>query len=115
MRPLKTASISDLPLKSCLLPFRYVEIRYRAVNKSVVKYRSPVLGRTMTICFPWFPGCLANSNAAQAAAPEDMPHKIPSEAASSLAVVNACSLVTVMISSMMAVFKTSGTKPAPIP
>jgi len=67
------------------------------------------------IFFLSFSERLAISRAAQAAAPAEIPHRIPSRRANFWAVSMACSLVTVMISSMIPVFRTSGTNPAPIP
>ena len=57
----------------------------------------------------------ATLRAAATAAPEEIPARMPSILARSLAVSNASSLVIVTISSMMLLLRTSGTKPAPIP
>ena len=64
---------------------------------------------------PSFPALLATSNAAHVAAPADMPTSSPSLLASSRAVWNASSSLTLMISSMRLVWRTSGMNPAPMP
>ena len=64
---------------------------------------------------PLFWGRSASWDAAYSAAPEVMPTSTPSLRAISLPVENACSVVTVKISSYTWVFKMEGTNPAPIP
>lgn len=49
-----------------------------ARNIGVDRYRSPVSGRRTTICFPAFSGRFASSAAAQRAAPEEIPTRMPS-------------------------------------
>ena len=44
-------------------------------------YRSPVLGMMVTMVLPADSGRLPTSNAAQMAAPDEMPHSIPSSLA----------------------------------
>jgi len=83
-------------------------------KRSVLKYRSPVLGRMATISLPWFSGRFPSAEQQ----PRQLQRKSHRESfgfCHGLAVSKASSLLTVMISSIMAVFKTAGTKPAPIP
>jgi hypothetical protein len=68
-----------------------------------------------TINLPLFSGLLATSTAAQVAAPEEMPAKMPSSLANLRAVAPAFSLVTWIISSTASGLYTSGTNPAPMP
>ena len=63
-------------------------------NKVVLMYRSAVSGNTTTISFPAFSSRPPTSTAAIAAAPEDIPAKIPSCRASFLAMSNASPFAT---------------------
>ena len=64
---------------------------------------------------PLFSGRFASSIAPCRAAPEEIPTEMPSFFASSLAAAKASSPSALKISSYTFVFRTSGTKPAPIP
>ena len=68
-----------------------------------------------TIVLPWFSGSLATRLAAHSAAPEEIPHKIPSSRAARLAQANASSSEMRSTLSTMSRFKFSGMKPAPMP
>ena len=83
--------------------------------KSVDKYLSPVSGSNTTIFLPLFSGLLANSVAAKAAAPDEIPTNNPSVFAKALEVSKASSFFTVITSSIIFTFKLYGMKPAPIP
>lgn len=67
------------------------------------------------ILFPLFSGLLASSKAAQVAAPDEIPAKIPSFLARLSKVSPASSSLTGIISSIKSVFRILGTNPAPIP
>lgn len=67
-------------------------------NSGVEKYRSAVSGRTVTTVLP-SPSFFASFRAAATLVPEDMPHMIPSLAASSFYTRMASSSVTIQISS----------------
>merc|ERR1719378_1194322 len=68
-----------------------------------------------TIVLPLFSGFAASCFAAHTDAPDEMPHMMPSLAASSRAVEHASSSETWMISSIMLRSALPGTKPAPMP
>ena len=68
----------------------------------------------MTIRFPANSGRAATCIAAQTLAPVEIPAGRPSSCASFLAVSKASSLLTWMVSSMIATFRFPGMKPAPI-
>ena len=55
----------------------FFQLLYSA-KRSVLKYRSPVLGAMATISLPLFSGRRATFNAAHNAAPDEIPHKMPS-------------------------------------
>ena len=78
-------------------------------------YRSEVDGMTKTISFPALSGRLATSSAANAAAPEEIPARIPSSFARRRAYSKDWSFVTWTTSSTRAVSRFFGMKPAPIP
>ncbi len=84
-------------------------------KSQVDRYLSPVSGRMTTICLPLFSGLFATSRAAHIAAPQEIPARMPSSFASLLAIIPASSFDTVMISSIIRLFKISGINPAPIP
>ncbi len=65
--------------------------------------------------FPSFSGLSASRTAAQSAAPDEMPVRIPSFLVSSFDASNAASSSIRITSSYMPVSSTSGIKPAPIP
>ena len=66
----------------------------RAWNSSVLRYRSPVSGRITTMSLPSLSGLPATCKAAKAAAPEEMPTRIPSCRASRRAIPAASSSAT---------------------
>jgi hypothetical protein len=90
-------------------------VRVGKSKSGVERYRSPWLARTATISLPFQSGRFATWNAAHAIAPDEMPTMIPSSRQRRRAVSKASSLLTLMISSSSSVFRTFGTKPAPIP
>jgi hypothetical protein len=79
------------------------------------KYLSPVSGKITTINFPQFSLRTATLQAAKIAAPEEIPHKIPSLLAVRRDVSKASSLLTLIISSIVSIFSISGIKPGPVP
>jgi len=80
-----------------------------------LKYLSPVSGRIATIILSLFSDFLEYSIAVYTAAPDEIPHKIPSSFAQRRAVSIASSFDTVKISSTVFLSKFSGIKLAPIP
>src|SRR3989442_331760 len=90
--------------------------------RGMARYCAPVrpgaqqrLARIATIIFASFSGRAATLSAAQTAAPLLMPAGMPSCRATRRAVTSASSSRTWMISSMILVFRTRGTNPAPMP
>ena len=75
------ASCRRVVLKGGIDVFFYTVKHYSSLNKTVDKYLSPVSGNTTTINFPLFSGLAATCNAANAAAPDEMPAKMPSSRA----------------------------------
>lgn len=78
------------------------------------KYLSPVSGKITTTTLP-LPKSFATLNAAQMAAPADIPTHNPSSLANLLEVLNASLSFTGIISSIMSRSNTWGMKPAPMP
>ena len=68
-------------------------------NSGVDRYRSPESGNKTTIFFPANSSRFATSTAANKAAPEEMPHSIPSLRATALPYSNADPFSTAIISS----------------
>ena len=64
---------------------------------------------------PLYSGRFASCRAAQSAAPEEMPTSTPSSLPTAFPTAKASSLATGITSSYTPVFRTSGTKPAPMP
>ena len=92
----------------------YIKIIY-SNNSSIERYLSPLSGKIAIILLPLFSSLLANCKAAQVAAPEEIPGKIPSFWARATKVLRASTVGTGIISSITSESKIDGTKPAPIP
>nr|ACR37520.1 unknown [Zea mays] len=86
-----------------------------SAKRSELMYLSPPLGNTVTIILPLFSCLEATFKQAARFAPEEMPTSRPSSLASLLAFAMASSVLTVTVSSMTEVSRTSGRNPGPTP
>ena len=84
-------------------------------NRIELKYRSPESGSTTTIVLPAFSGRFPIRTATAAAAPLEIPERIPSSRVSRRAKSIASSLLICSIPSTSDISNTGGTNPAPMP